>query len=97
MEAVASCASGGNKDNGDLSKDAWQGAYTPISQTAVGDAKTVSAGYIVRLDGQNLYVAVQVNKHNPIHDSPDSSPWMDDSVELFLDMQHARTHQHPAF
>jgi glycosidase len=62
----------------------------PISGLAQGLSQGASAFFRAAWSQENLTVEVSVSKTPLVHDSPDESPWQDDSVEVYLDMKHDR-------
>ena len=45
----------------------------------------LSANYKATMDGTNIYFLVEVNDDKLVHDSPDSTTWNDDKVEIYID------------
>ena len=74
--------------DGNLTESSWtSGAWTPLPKVvnAVGAPVTITARFKTRWDATYLYFGVDVNDTTPNVDSG-ATPWDDDAVELFLDM-----------
>ena len=87
-DATAPCGSGITID-GVLGEPAWNGPWSSVTKKVQGNDLGVTAVMRARWDDQYLYVGVEVVDGSLHNDS--ANAWEDDSVEVYLDMNHDKS------
>ena len=86
--ASAACA-GTITVDGNLSEADWSGGFTTVGTILLSASPAVTATFKTLWSPTYLYVAINVNDTTPFADSVNR--WEDDSVEIYVDMNHAKS------
>jgi hypothetical protein len=81
--------------DGELDESVWSGSGTPLGKTVYGSAGASSALFETAWSTEGLLVATTI-VDPAIHTDSEEEIWLDDSAEVYLDLDHDHTSSYGA-